>query len=238
MKTIKISPSEIAFLWDRCPRCWYRKVNGLQKPKEALPQMFRLVDQSMKLAVPAMCEAFEIPIKATCAFEKVLSAPIPFDEHGVQIVISGKVDKATEFDDNTFGLVELKMAEASQANIAKYRPQCHAYELALRNPASGDPREISRADMFFLQPTADLVKCRKVDSRTIFSFTGEVHHVPVEIDRAWFETTILEEMARVAGSLELPAPGEFCDYCASLNATVHYDSNLARIADKSKAAVA
>lgn len=218
MKTVKITPSEIGFLFDRCQRCWWGKVNGIQKPRDAFPVMFQTVDSAMKLAVKDIYTMFEIEIASTCSFEKVLSAPIIFEDLGIQFVISGKVDKAVTFSDDTYGIAEFKMAEATAKNIEKYWPQTMCYEWALRDPANGRACEVSRVDLFFLTPCQDAVRGKKIGDRAMFSFTGEIQHVPVEIDRSRFEQRVLRPMAEVAASIKPPEPGQWCETCASLRA--------------------
>ncbi len=232
MKTIKVSPSDLAYLWSACPRCWFRKVHGLQKPKDAFPLIVNHVDASMKVRAADLCAIYDIPVKSMCSFERVLSELIPFDKFGVNLQISGKVDKAAELTDATTAIFEMKMTEPTAANVAKFKPQVHAYVWALASPVRGEPKTVSRADLFFLEPVQDNIRCVRHGERTLFSFTGEVSHVPVDLDLAWFHETVLTPMAKCAGSLEMPDADPGCHYCASVQATVQYDSGLARLAGR------
>ncbi len=233
MKTIRVTPSDIGFIWDKCRRCWYRKANGLQRVKEAFPVMFQTVDTGMKLAAPQICDVLGIEVKTFQRFEKVLSDVILFEEYGVQCQVSGKVDKCIEHADGTYGVIEYKMAPPTPENVAKYKAQCHAYVEALENPVKGkQAHEVSTIDLIFLHPTEDMVACKKIDSRAFFSLKGEIHHVAMDIDRAWFHDTVLRPMAECAGSLEMPPPGEWCEFCASIRATEEYERQLSKLAEK------
>jgi hypothetical protein len=240
VKTVKIAPSEIAFLYDKCRACWYRKCHGLQKPKEQLPQMYSRVDKGMKalLGVKEMNEFFGIPAVSTCSFEHVISTPIVYEEHGCQIVISGKIDKAFVLEDGTLALIEYKMTEPSERNVNNYSRQLHCYEMALRLPAKGEAREVSRMDLIFYEPFDDYARVKRAESGQIICTptSGALIHRPVEIDRAAFERDVIEEMAKIAGSPDMPEAGQWCDYCASLKASVVYDRDLAALSEKRRTA--
>ncbi|MFN2243826.1 MAG: FAD-dependent oxidoreductase, partial [Anaerolineae bacterium] len=44
-QTWKLSPSDLTFLWDECPRCFYLKVvHGFPRPRMPLPRIFLQID--------------------------------------------------------------------------------------------------------------------------------------------------------------------------------------------------
>jgi hypothetical protein len=44
-----LSPSDFAFLWDDCPRCFYRKiVEKERRPRSPFPSVFGKIDRAMK----------------------------------------------------------------------------------------------------------------------------------------------------------------------------------------------
>ncbi len=44
-----LAPSDFAFLWDDCPRCFYRKVAlGKLRPRAPFPSVFGRIDRAMK----------------------------------------------------------------------------------------------------------------------------------------------------------------------------------------------
>ena len=48
-KSWKLSPSDLTFLWDECPRCFYLKVvNGFNRPSLPMPKIFTRIDLIMK----------------------------------------------------------------------------------------------------------------------------------------------------------------------------------------------
>jgi hypothetical protein len=45
----KLTPSDFAFLWEECKRCFYLKVvHGFQRPFGAFPKIFTIIDAQMK----------------------------------------------------------------------------------------------------------------------------------------------------------------------------------------------
>ena len=59
----KLSPSELTFLWDECPRCFYLKVvHKFNRPWGAFPGIFSRIDKLMKdyyqkVTIDALMEA-------------------------------------------------------------------------------------------------------------------------------------------------------------------------------------
>ena len=45
----KLSPSDFAFLWEECRRCFYLKVvSDFKRPSTPMPKIFTTIDQLMK----------------------------------------------------------------------------------------------------------------------------------------------------------------------------------------------
>ena len=46
---VKLSPSDLTFLWDECPRCFYLKyIHGINRPAAPFPSIFGAIDRLMK----------------------------------------------------------------------------------------------------------------------------------------------------------------------------------------------
>src|SRR5580698_8346615 len=49
-RTRVLAPSDFAFLWDECPRCFYNKVVlNRGRPRSPFPNVFGAIDRAMKL---------------------------------------------------------------------------------------------------------------------------------------------------------------------------------------------
>src|SRR5437763_1001329 len=45
-----LSPSDFAFLWEECPRCFYLHVaGGFRRPRAPFPKIFTVIDGHMKM---------------------------------------------------------------------------------------------------------------------------------------------------------------------------------------------
>ena len=48
-RSVMLAPSDFAFLWDECPRCFYLKVVRKQgRPRTPFPKVFGTIDRAMK----------------------------------------------------------------------------------------------------------------------------------------------------------------------------------------------
>ena len=44
-----LNPSDFAFLWEECKRCFYLKiVSGFRRPGGPMPKIFNIIDEQMK----------------------------------------------------------------------------------------------------------------------------------------------------------------------------------------------
>ena len=57
---IKISPSDLTFLWDECPRCFWRKYRlGVRRPFGIMPGIFSRIDSALKTPVRTPTVAYD-----------------------------------------------------------------------------------------------------------------------------------------------------------------------------------
>ncbi len=87
MDAIKLSPSDLTFLWDECPRCFYLKVTGrLSRPSTAFPSIFSSIDSVALEDQPATQQVTDAAI--------VLNHQDAFGHTGFQFVWCGKINRA------------------------------------------------------------------------------------------------------------------------------------------------
>ena len=140
--TIKLSPSDLTFLWDECPRCFYLKVvHQFNRPWSPFPKIFNRIDKLMKdhfEGKPTSSISPELPEGVVKYGEKwVTSEPISLPNHEKTCYIKGKFDTVVAFNDGTYGVVDFKTSEAKPSHIPFYSRQLHAYTYALEHPAPG-----------------------------------------------------------------------------------------------------
>lgn len=212
MATFTLSPSDFAWLYDQCKRCWYLKLHRFAPAKDSLPKVFRTIDGAMKQAIDVdTFRALGIPAVERMPATRVVSKPLTFA--GATVIIRAELDRLLRLEDDTFGLIEFKSGQPGEPGVQRYSRQCHGYELALRCPETGDPIEISRIDLCYFDATSIGAKVK--DGRLSLYAALTAQSVP--IDRAGFEAH-LAVMARIAGSDTLPPPGQRCHTCGHVAA--------------------
>jgi len=211
---IKLSPSDLTFLWDECPRCFYLKyIHGILRPAAPFPSIFGAIDRLMKAQFaghPASdLDASLPPGVVTVTEQWIESLPISLSGHVQACFIRGKLDAIIEFSDGSYGVVDFKTSAPTQAQIPFYSRQLHAYAYALQNPAPGrvSRSPISRLGLYVETPHATLAS---TTSEISFHFRSTWLEVP------YLESGFLDFIDQVLALLELPEPppaGESCTYC-------------------------
>jgi len=211
---LKISPSDLTFLWDDCKRCFYLKYRrGISRPAAPFPAIFGTIDHLMKEYYEGRTTADLDPAlpAGTVRFGErwVESGPLPLADHTLQAYIKGKFDSVVAFDDGSYGVVDFKTSEPRPAHVAFYGRQLHAYAYALQHPASDklSLSPISKLGLLVVAPQA----MEKTSSGRI-AYLGSGTWIPIPMD----EPAFLGFLSEVIGLLEQgerPAASENCPYC-------------------------
>lgn len=216
MDPIKLSPSQLTFAWDECPRCFYLQARlGIGRPASAFPKVFGRIDSLMKslfLDKPASVLSPDLPPgKLNLMGKWIKSDVISFPGVGVSCYLKGAFDSVVSFDDGSFGVIDFKTSTPSRAHIAFYGRQLAAYAYALEHPAEGALRlsPVERLGLLYLDPV-DID--HGVDNHRIV-YGGEVTWQEIPKD----EQVFLRFMHEVLSVLSLPEPppaASECSYCA------------------------
>jgi hypothetical protein len=210
----KLSPSDLTFLWDECPRCFYLKVvHGINRPWGAFPKIFNRIDKLMKHyfeGKPASQISPSLPGGVVRFGEKwVTSQLIQLPGHPTACFIKGKFDVVVEFYDHSYGVVDFKTSEAKPEHVRFYSRQLHAYAYALENPTAGG---------FGLQPISHLgllcVEPVLMDGagQDRIAYVGDATWLDCPKDDVGF----LAFLDKVLSLLELPSPpppNPNCGWC-------------------------
>ncbi len=214
MSAIKLSPSDLTFLWDECPRCFYLKVvQGFARPSGAFPKIFTRIDGLMKKHFGGKLTRAISPLLPTGVVRMgeswVESLPIAPPGSPIQVFFRGKYDTLLEFDDGSYGVVDFKTSDVKPENVPFYSRQLHAYAYALEHAA---PRALSLAPITHLGLlTVEPDEMQVIDGK--IAYLGKVAWQPCPLDWEGF----LDFTARVASVLaqpQPPDPGATCPYCA------------------------
>lgn len=211
---ITISPSDLTFLWEECPRCFYLKVmRKFSRPSMPFPKIFTRIDGLMKTYFQERStHEFSQDLPAGSIRFKdqwVVSRPITMGGQTTTLTIRGKFDCVVNFEDGTYGVVDFKTSEARPEHIPFYSRQLHAYTHALEYPA---PMKlglspVTRMGLFVVEPT-DMI--RLPDGR--IAYIGNVTWQECPRDDRWFYE-FLGDILNVLEQPEPPLSGEACTFC-------------------------
>jgi hypothetical protein len=224
MPNYKLSPSDFAFLWEECKRCFYLKhVTGFKRPGGPFPSIFGTIDLAMRdhyidartdLMSPALP-----PGTMTYGEKWVQSDVIALPGREATCYVRGKFDAAVAFDDGTYGLIDFKTSAIKPRSVRLYARQLRAYTYALEHPAPGKLSfgPISHIGLLAFTP----------DTYTTIAYDLDADPAP-EIVRAmlggqvqWYpirhnEPSFLQFMDQVLALLDLPEPPPAdpgCQWC-------------------------
>jgi len=213
-KSIKLSPSDLTFLWDECPRCFYLKyLHGITRPAAPFPAIFGTIDRLMKAQFagrPTTDLDPSLPPGNVMVSEQwIESLPVVLPGHALSCFLRGKIDAILRFYDGSYGVVDFKTSEPKPAHIPFYSRQLHAYAYALEHPAPNrlSCSPISRLGLYVETPHATLAA---TTSEISFHFRSTWLEIPLE------ERGFLGFLDKVLSLLELPEPppaSENCTYC-------------------------
>lgn len=160
MATYKISPSDLTFLWDGCPFCFYMKVRHNIAYKGPFPGIFSTMGaltSDYYMNGPSSALSSDLPGGVITHREGwVKSQPIQFPGLQSKCYISGRFDAIITFEDASYGIVDFKTASASAEKADFYRPQLAAYAYALEHPAPGalSLSPVTRLGLFIITPSS------------------------------------------------------------------------------------
>jgi hypothetical protein len=208
-----LNPSDFAFLWEECKRCFYLKVReGFRRPSTPMAKIFTVIDGEMKKCFEGKRTEKMMPFLppgiVDASVSWVQSRPVEVAGHESSVVIRGKIDTLVRFDDNSFGVIDFKTSARRAEHVRLYGRQLHAYAIALEMAAAGHVNlsPIRRLGLLVYEPQkfAQLAMSEA-------SLTGGMSWIPVERDDKKFFAflgEILEVLERPG-----PPPAEGCEWC-------------------------
>lgn len=214
MTTIKLSPSDLTFLWDECKRCFYLKVNyKFSRPSTPMPAIFTKIDGLMKGYFEGKATSDFTPDLPSGIIQHgdktVYSQQIRMAGHSLECYITGRFDTVVKFDDGSYGVVDFKTSTPKPSHIAFYGRQLHAYKYALENPAPGRLllSPISKLGLLVVEPNA---MERTQDGR--IGYYGNVTYSDIPRDDNAF-LAFLGEVLALLEQPDPPSPAKDCPWC-------------------------
>ena len=210
----KLAPSDLTFLWDECPRCFYLKVvHHFSRPAAPFPKIFSRIDRLMKDHFSGRSTDTLSPGLPPGALRfadlRVTSELVWFPGHPRPCYLKGVADSLIAFADGSYGIIDFKTSEARPEHAAFYARQLHAYAYALEHPAPGAPAlgPINRLGLFTVEP----VLMEATISGQI-AYLGDVTWTEIPKDEAGF-LTFLEGVLIVLENPQPPGCHPECKFC-------------------------
>lgn len=214
MTAYKLSPSDLTFLWDECPRCFYLKVvMGIGRPPMAFPSIFSNIDLLMKKMFSGKRTEEMLPHlppgQVLFNGKWVESTPIQFASSPASCFVRGIFDSVLQFDDGSYAVIDFKTSQPNPKHIEFYGRQLRAYAYALEHPAPGKLAlgPISRLGLLCVEP----IDIDRDDTGRI-RYIGDVTWLEVPRAEESF-MAFLESVCRVLAAPQPPPPAEKCPFC-------------------------
>jgi hypothetical protein len=216
MPLYKLSPSQLTFAWDECPRCFYLKVVlGIDRPSQPFPKVFTRIDALMKQLFdgkPTSALTPDLPSGRVAMQGKwVQSEPISFPDVSASCYIKGAFDSVLEFDDGTYAVVDFKTTTPAKHHIGFYGRQLGAYAYALEHPAANALHlaPISKLGLLCLDP----IDINHGADHTRITYDSEVTWVELPKNEEKF-LTFLRGVLELLSLPEPPPAHPECGFCA------------------------
>jgi hypothetical protein len=214
-----VSPSDLTFLLRECPRCFFNKIVLKQtRPASPFPKVFGVIDRAMKRSYQGKRTDLLVPGAPAGVIDRldrwVQSAPIAVPGSERALALRGRLDALVSCDDGTNGLIDFKTSAPGDAAGTRYATQLHAYALALGQPSSGRPIEISTMGLLCFAPDGFVPYGPRA------SLSGELQWVPIARNDKAF-TALLTNIVNLLNHPNPPPAAQNCRWCqhsALLNA--------------------
>ena len=211
----KLSPSDLAFLYEDCKRCFYLKVvHSISRPSAPVPSIFTRITNLLKnhYSNKDTKELHpELPPGAIKYGERyVRSKPIQLSGHSATCFISGRFDIVAEFEDKTYGVIDFKTGSPNEKYTDLYSRQLHAYAYALEN-ASQDTKlklqPITKMGLLYFSPT----RISQQNTSQIF-YESDIRWVEINKNEQNF-LNFINDALYVLESTALPDTSTACSWC-------------------------
>jgi hypothetical protein len=217
---LRLSPSDFAFLWEQCKRCFYYKVvHGIRQPSMPMAGIFKRLE-GLQMGFYDGKRTTDVlpslpPGVIRCGEKAVESEPVQAD--GVPPwFVYGKIDSLIEFDDGSWGILDFKTTVVSAEKGVLYGRQLHAYAHAFENPAvaprivRGEAPKIDRISKLGILCFEPSELTQEQPGRQVY--TGRVEWIEIPRDAKAFLDFVAGAVKLLAG--EAPPPTPDCDWCS------------------------
>jgi CRISPR/Cas system-associated exonuclease Cas4 (RecB family) len=221
LRTIKLAPSDFAFLWKECKRCYWLKYalsEPIYRPDRPMAKIFHAIDGGMQNffrgRVLSELDSSLPNIKVVGNNLTCISEAIQFEDLGLQVYIKGRVDGVGEdldTESKSYAIIDYKTSKPKPEHLVIYSAQLHSYAFGFSKPAenSNSYKPISRIGLVVYEPKDFEVAS---ETGTLATLKGDIVWQEIEMDKKWF-SGLLRDVAELLAQPEPPDASEECEYC-------------------------
>ena len=211
MKDLIFSPSEFAFGYSACKRCYYDlKIDNL-RVSTPFPSIFSKLDRLQKEFYHEkstdILNANIEPGKIKTDYEKLQKSEILKDKKNRPFSLRGKIDAYVDHD-GFFSIIDFKVTDIDEKKIELYKTQLLSYAVMFEKPNEKGLKlsPIKNLGIFCFEPN----KIQSIDNKP--SFDMKTQYYPIQRDDEY----LLNFITEIIDSLEGPKP-DFDKNCALCN---------------------
>ena len=208
-----LNPADFVFLWDDCPRCYYRKyVLGKPRPTLDFPRVFAQIDGRMKAAfvgAPLHELARNAPEGEVIRTSgRVRSRALPVEGSNSLVTLAGSYDALARRKHGGYAILDYKTSSGGEKIAFRYARQLHAYAWALERAASGEESAtpVTMLGLVVFAPEAFVAGSGRG------TLSGAVTFWPIPRDDVAFSRMLARIVATLDASEPPPANPE-CAWC-------------------------
>lgn len=215
MTTVKLNPSDFAFLYENCKRCFYLKsIKDVKLPYQPMAAIFNKIDAQEKEAfantlLSEVADGF--PEGKIVESDKwTISTYVTYPELDYRHFIKGKLDSLMKMQDGTYQIIDFKTSDTKE-HSKLYTRQLHSYAYALENPMydySKLDAPISGIGLMIWNPDKGFSVNNNGDGLLKGTFTWkQLPYTPEKFIQ------FMDKITNLLTNKEMPEPSPECTYC-------------------------
>lgn len=232
MKVFKLSPSDFAFLWKECKRCyWMKYAKSTPRPFAPMAKIFNTIDGGMQAFFQGKTLSEIDPslpnIKVIAKNVPCTSEAMQFKDLGAQVFVHGKTDGVgQDMDTKGYVIIDYKTSMPKPEHLLIYAAQLHSYAYAFTKAAenANSYKPITRMGLLVYEPQDFSVE--GVDAQ----LKGQITWTEIDLDKKWFKD-MLHEVAELLMQPEPPESSSNCSYCKYIESIKSMDTVVEPVAE-------
>lgn len=219
MRIFKLSPSDFAFLWKECKRCyWLKYAQSIPRPFTPMAKIFNTIDGGMQSffhgKVLSEIDPSLPKIKVIGKNMSCTSEAMQFEDLGAQVYVHGKTDGlAEDLENEGYVIIDYKTSMPKPEHLLIYAAQLHSYAFAFSKASGGALAfsPVTRLGLLVYEPK--IFDVNGVNA----NLSGQITWTELDMDKKWFKQ-MLHDVAKLLMQETPPESNPDCPFCKYSNA--------------------